>query len=313
VDSRHDLLVGVKPHFLKTRDSDTGLLRPFKRLLVDIVTSEKLLDASLEAADALFKVLTARGHRVMLSPGNAGMRRAEVDEREVPNASRYYRTVWSPDRATVVYVGDVPFGLTLFEMTEAVEMVYMGSSKYTPVRDLTPQQLRRYTEPYYWRTTKHTPSGRLALQAYSTSWRVPWAQRWQETKASQFASILSRVAKDLEARAPEQARLQAAADAKAEEEHRQWLEQCRRQEEEAELARRAKARQDSRQDLIAAIASWEQARSIHAYFQSVARDIEHLPEDEREHLRRRLTEARTLVGEVDALAKLKQWKAPNER
>ena len=30
IDQRHELLVGVKPLFLKTRDSDIGLLRPYK-------------------------------------------------------------------------------------------------------------------------------------------------------------------------------------------------------------------------------------------------------------------------------------------
>jgi hypothetical protein len=65
--------------------------------------------------------------------------------------------------------------------------------------------------------------------------------------------------------------------------------------------------------LLAAIASWEQTRSIRAYFESVEQVLERLPETERGQLRMRLSEARTLVGEVDALARLERWKAPHER
>jgi hypothetical protein len=56
-DERHELLIGARPHFLKTRKSEVGLLRPFKRLLVDIVTSEKQLDVVLGAANDLFLAL----------------------------------------------------------------------------------------------------------------------------------------------------------------------------------------------------------------------------------------------------------------
>jgi hypothetical protein len=303
----------VKPHFLKTRDSETGLLRPFKRLLVDVLTSPKHLDATLDAADTLFKALTARGHRVMLAPPNSQLRRVEVDEREVLKKERYHRAVWSPDRATVVYVGDIPIGLTLFEMTEAVEMVYTGNSTCVPVRDFTPEQLRRHKEPHYWRTTKDVPSGRLGLQAYSPHWRVKWSLRWQETKAGQFFSLVSKAINELEAAAPELSRRKEEADRQAEEEQRKWQEERRRAAEEAERARQEKARQDSRQDLMAAIASWEQVRSVHAYFDSVERDVEQLPDSDHEHLRGRLAEARALIGEVDGLTLLRRWKAPQER
>src|SRR6185295_10846892 len=103
-DDRHELLVGVKPHFLKTRKSEVGLLRPFKRLLVDIVTSEKQLDVVLGAANDLFLALEAKGHRVTFAPPNSGMRRAAFDEREAPDKNRYHDAMWSPDRITVVYV-----------------------------------------------------------------------------------------------------------------------------------------------------------------------------------------------------------------
>jgi hypothetical protein len=89
----HELLIGAKPHFLKTRKSEEGLLRPFKRLLVDIVSSEGQLDAALAAAQDLFRALEAKGHRVTFAPPEARMRRAEFEVREAPNKNHYYRAI----------------------------------------------------------------------------------------------------------------------------------------------------------------------------------------------------------------------------
>ena len=314
LERRHDLLVNAKPHFLKTRKpDDTGHLRPFKRHLVDIVVSEKMLDSALEAAETLFRALTKAGHRVLLAESGFHWRRTEFDVREVPRKQGYIRHAWSPDQATVVLIGDVSIGLTVFEMTEFVELVKVGADKYVAVRDLTPEQDQRLTRLNYWRTTRELPSRRLGLQAYSAAWRAPWTQRWSETKPGEFASLVPKVVKELEAIAPELARRKAEADRKAEEERREWERQRELEREEAERARKVKARQDARQDLLAAIASWEQVRSIHGFFQAAQAQLAQLPESEREQLSGRLIEAHALVGEADALEKLRQWKSPAER
>ncbi len=313
VERRHDLLVGARPLFLKTRATDNELLRPYKRCLVDIVVSEKHLDDALNAANALFNALEGRKHQVALGASNAHARRAEVDVREVPIKNRYYRQVWSPDRVTIVRIGRLELGLTLFEMTENVEMMRVGSDKYVPVRDLTSEQLRRFKEPHYWRTHDDIASGRLALQAYSANWRVPWVQVWRESKAGQFAAMMPSIVKALEAAVPDLERKGAEAEVRAAEEERKRDEEWRRAREKAEKARQEKARQDSRNDLLSAIAAWEQTRSIHAYFQAVEQQLEQLVTHEAIELRERLEKARALVGEPDALAHLLNWRAPQER
>lgn len=311
-ETRHDLLVGVKPHFLKTRDSDTGLLRPFKRLLVDVTSSQKHLDSALDAADLLFRALAVKGYRVVLAPPNAQMRRGEVDVREAPKQNNYHRAGWTPDRPTVVYIGGVPIGLALFEMTEEVEVVYV-SGDYLPVRGLSAMQARRFTGPHHWKTTRELPSGRLCLQAYCPSWMVEWTQQWRETNASPFASLVPQVVRDLEGVGPELARKVAEAERRAEEEHIKWEEESRRRQEEAERLRQARARQDARQDLLGAIAAWDQTQKIHEYFAAAERELERLPEAEQQLVRERLGEAKALIGEVDALELLKRWQAPHER
>jgi hypothetical protein len=310
---RHELVDDVKQFFLKTRKpDDTGHLRPFKRHLVDIVVSEALLDSALDAADALFRALTKSGHRVVLAPGTSQSRR-DLDVREIPRKQGYLRHVWSPDQVTTVFVGDTLIGITIFETTEFVEMVGIGNSKYIAVRDMTPEQLRRFSDPRYWRTTRELPTGRLGLLAFSKAWRAPWTQRWSERKPGQFASFIPEVIKSLRSVAPDIAQRTEEAERKAEDERLEWERKQELERQEAERARKVNARQDSRQDLLAAIASWEQVRSVHAYFEAAEQALAKLPESEQTPLRARLAEARELVGELDALAKLKTWKSPHER
>lgn len=249
----------------------------------------------------------------MLATSNSWMQRGEIDQREVPRPNHYVRSTWSPDRSTLVYVDGVPIGLTMFEMSEAVEMMYVGNSKYVPVRDLTAEQQRRFKEPHYWKSTRDLPPGRLALKAYSTFGRVKWSKRWQETKAERFSSMVSGIIQELEAAAPDLAAKQLHEEKLAEEQRLKWIEERRLAEIEAERQRRLKAEQDARQDLFKAIAAWEQARSVHDYFDAVEREICGLPEAERSQLLERLQEARSLIGPVDGLAELMQWKAPQER
>ena len=312
-DKSHELLAGIKPHFLKTRkNGEDGLLRPFKRLLVDVVASEATLDGALDFANRLFQTLEAKGHRVVFAPVNAGVRRAEFDVREAAPRNHYYPRPWSPDRATVVYVGPVPIGLTLFEITESVEVIYVKGD-YLPVRNLSSDQLRRYKEPFNWRTHKQYASGRLCLQGYSPDWRAPWTKQWRENKAGQLTALIPEVVREVEGVAPDITSRVVEAEKKAEAERLVREAQRQREREEAERARRIKARQDAKQDILSAIAGWDQAMRIHAYFAAAERAIRGLPDDEQHLVSGRLQEARTLIGEVDPLALLKRWKTPEER
>jgi hypothetical protein len=313
LDRPHELLAGVKPVFLKTRtNGEDGLLRPFKRLLVDIVVSEATLDGALDFANRLFQSLEAKGHRVVFAPANTRIRRAEFDVREAAPKTHYYPRTWSPDRSTVVYVGAVPIGLTLFEVTESIEAVYVKGD-YIPVRTLTAEQLRRYKEPYNWRTHKDYASGRLCLQAYSPDWRAPWTKQWREGKPSQLAAQIPQIVREVEGAAPELAARIVEAETKAEAERIVWEAQRQREREEAERARRVKARQDAKQDILSAIAGWDQAMRIHAFFAAAEGAIRGLSEEEQHLVSGRLQEARTLIGEVDPLALLKRWRTPEER
>ncbi len=311
--SEHPLLIGIRTQLSNTRPSDNGILRPFKRVLVDVVCSQANLDATIEAANGLFQLLSTRGHRVALAPPTGMYHRAEVDPREKPTKNAYYPRLWSPYRPTVVYVDQFAIGLTLFEMIEDVQMLAMGNGKYVPVRDLEGEQRRRLHDPRYWTTTKERPSGRLCLQAYCPSARVEWVKRWQEAAAGQFASLLPEIAGELEAAAPRLEQELLVAKAKAEEEHRQWTEQVRRLKEAEARAQQEKRVKEARHELLAAITKWDEARRLSAFFAEAEKSSESLSGSERERALQRITQAKALVGNVDPLAALLAWKEPKER
>jgi len=310
--SRHELLTGVDGMFLKTRKLDNGILRPYKRLLVDVMTSEAGLEVALNAAQILFQSLGQRGFHVGFSPVGQQLQRAEVELLDKPIKRNFQRTTWSPERPTVVYLGAVTIGLTLFEMTEEVEVVYVQGD-YLPVRDLSESQLRRYTGSHHWRSKEERPCGRLCLQAYCPSWRVKWTKRWQEVKPGSFQQMVPSIVSELEAIAPELARQLQEAKLRAEEESRRWDEEQQRRKFEAERLRREKAKQDSRLELLAAIVSWNEARAVLDYFESVELEVRCLPEEQAALVRDRVLLAKDLIGRLDPLALLKSWKAPTER
>jgi len=107
---RHELLIGVRPFFLKSRKVENDILRPFKRLLVDVLSSEKMLDNALDAAQILFEACNKRGHHVGIAASGTQMRRLDIDLLEKPSSRNYHRTVWSPERPTLVHVDGIAIG-----------------------------------------------------------------------------------------------------------------------------------------------------------------------------------------------------------
>ena len=309
---RHELLTGVRPFFLKSRKVENDILRPFKRLLVDVIASEKMLDAVLDATQVLFDACVLRGHHVGIAAGGSPMPRTDVDLLEKPSSRQYHRAVWSPERPTLVHVGGVAIGLTVFEMTEEVEVVYVDG-KYLPVRDLSDLQLRRFTGTHHWRSKEEHASGRICLQAYCPSWRVKWAKRWPEAKPGGFKSMVPQIVSELEGIAPDLARQLEEARIQAEEEQRRWEEERRRQEEEAQRQRREKARQDAKRDLLAAIAAWDEARRISEFFSAAEAALKQALGGGDAAIAERIRMAKVLIGPIDPLLQLKSWKAPEER
>ena len=128
----HWLILGTKSLFEKTRRiEECEYLCPYKRLLVDITSSEACHTKALDFANDLFHALASEGHRVVIPPSCEKLQRASIEVRETSvkkQYDHYNHGFWSPDRPTVVYVGSIPIGLCIVEMSESVLLRYVGGT-----------------------------------------------------------------------------------------------------------------------------------------------------------------------------------------
>lgn len=268
----------------------------------------------LAFANRLFQRLEMAGHRVVIAPADLEYRRAAVDEREVPQKDGYrHDTPSAPHRPTIVVIGTVAIGLTLFEMTEELEAQYMGNSRYVPVALLSAEQRRLAVRNNYWILKKNYATGRMCLQAYSPYRTAHWVAHWRENKPKELEIKLGAIVKALESAAADVAKLVAEGEREAEIQRLKREEEWQRYEAEEKRKRKTKAIVDSRADLLNAIASWSEVKRIHAFFSEVETEGQKLDAVERALVFDRLNRARDLIGGVDALKTLRAWKAPDER
>jgi hypothetical protein len=311
---RHALLRNAKEAFETARLSEVGYLRPRKRNLVDIFVSSKTLSYALDTANDLFIGFESRGCRVALASGNQAPMRPELAVFEGQKFDYHNREPWSPGLNTVLFVREVAFGLTLYEATEHVEVSYEWSRpvRYVRVSELPPK--RRPAWAYTPTPTKeHMPCGLLALRVYSPYSRVSWEERWRESHVGDLKKKIAAIVRTCREAVPVIQERREVARKQAEEEHQRWEEQRREYERKERERRRIEALNESRQELAEIIDAWEEARGVEGFFEDAERRAQALSADDREVVLDRVRRARTMLGGIDALARLRDGKAPDER
>lgn len=278
---KHPLLVGARAHFDHARESRREThVRPYKQVLVDILVSKEALSRALELASDFFLLLETRGQRVMLATGAANYRRRAPEVREGlkgdRNAYGYdVSRMWAPARPTLSWVGDVAFGLTLFEVSEYAEARYDSAvHRFVRLNPPTPQTARakRALGVDDWTRKKWIPSGRLAIHAYAPYSGVYWERTWCESKPSDLESQFIAIGKELEAEAPQIVKLVQAEARRVEEQERRW--RAEKEEHERQVAeerrrleeqrrREAEARRDAQ--FAEMIGRWRLARDVREY------------------------------------------------
>jgi hypothetical protein len=308
----HGLIRGAKSHFINGRPVDEGAyLKPYKRLLVDVTASQSCLDRALDLANNLFNGLESVGHRVVIAPAGANLGRTRIDEREgnpKPRDHWEYRGLWSPDRPTVAYVGTVPIGLAVIEMSENVLLRYVGG-KYIRDSDYVPPRRR---DEYSWTTRGDIPSGRLRIVAYSPYRRASWSMHWQESKSATLASQLRAIIGAIENAAPELVTRLEEADREAAIRWKQYEEEQERRRRDEDREKIAKSIVDSKSDLRDVIRKWSEVMDIERFLAGVEKSASGLSDDERKPVLDRLALARSFLGTQDPLDFLRGWKTPAE-
>jgi hypothetical protein len=305
-------MVGAREHFDGVRETDEGYLRPAKKRLVDVFVSKGTLDYALAAANTLFLALENNGHQVAFAPLDQHLRRPIVDERSEGGRDRGGYGSWGPDRATVVYVGTVAIGLTIFELSDQVEMQYIDG-KYVPLSQVPVSKRRGPFARDAWTTVKDVPSGKICLRASSPYAHASWERQWRETKKGELPSKVPIILGELQSAAVAISRLVEEGEARAEVQRKEWeLQHLKWEREEAER-RRVQNIKESREQLAAIIESWSVAKNVEGFLENAERRADLLSDDDRVTLLEQLKKARELLGSTDALQRFLRWKAPDER
>lgn len=311
----HPLMVGAREIFEQGPESKAGYLRPYKRNVVDIFVSRSCLTAGLETASKLFLALERRGHRVVLGSRRL---RAEIDERESPTPGyRFDWKSWRPGRPTVTKLGTVPIGLTLYEISEEVAVEREGD-KYDGrlIRKVAPEnpprRRRRQTQPTFV-LKRDMPSGRLCLRAVCLDSRATWERRWPESRPGQLLGKARTIVAELEREAPAIGAMIEAGELEAVRRRQAWEIERRKLEQQEAERQQAEDLEASREELSEIVEAWGVARRIEDFFNDAERRAAGLDDEARERIAERLRLARELLGGVDALERLRSWRAPDER
>ena len=315
---RHPMTIGIEGDYLKTRKiEDNEFLKPYKKLLPDIVASKDQIGRAVQIASDLYDALEQKGHRVLFAPSDQNMKRVEIDERETPRKDRKYGRYsmgrfWSPHRPTVTYVGTVPIGLALIEMTKRVTLRYVGG-KYVREDSATVQSLNARQLINSWTTEQDVPCGRFRVVTYSPIAGVDWVKTWQETASLSIERMMPDIVRALEGAKGTLSMLMTAADDAAARQRKKWDEDRERWQFEEHHRRTQQSQADSRKQLEEIMNAWASATAVERFFQEAEQHIEGLEGERREHLSKRLTLARSMLGTLDPLEYLEGWLAPHER
>ncbi|MGY4197353.1 hypothetical protein [Bradyrhizobium sp. USDA 4520] len=315
---RHPLLFGAEEHLRKTREVKNGeFLRPYKRILPDLISSEAALLRALSIANALYLALDEQGYRVHIAAAADNLLRIQVREQEVERKDRRYGryhsgTVWAPDRPTIFYIDTVPIALAVTEMTERVTMRYFNGDYHREDSRLI-RSAKSWQLTHSWTTEQDMPCGRFRIIAYSPKKGVDWSLNWQETEQQSLESLIPEMVKTLGASKSKLQRLMEAEDAAEEQRKKEQKERWERYEREEDARKTAQALVDSRQQLAEIIERWGRAMTIERFFADATERLKSASDDRRQRLKERLALARAMIESVDPLDFIEGWIAPEER
>ncbi|MGX5733806.1 hypothetical protein [Bosea thiooxidans] len=316
--ARHPMLIGVEESFRKSRTiEETEFLRPYKQLLPDIVASEPRLGRALELANDIYSALYRKGHRVLIAPPDQELDRVHIEERETPGKDRKYGryqlgSIWSPRRPTVTYIGAMPIGLALTEMTERVTLRYLDG-RYVRADSKQVQSAKPWQLTHSWTTEQDLPCGRFRFVAYSPLAGVDWTANWQETQTVSMSTMVAAIVQKLESVEDELRALMKAAEEAAARRRREWEEAQERYRREEDQRRVAEALADSKKQLAGIMEKWAAATAVERFFSEAQARVGEVEGERRAHLTERLALAKSLVGPLDPLAFLAEWLGPEER
>ena len=310
---QHELVANMKPIFLAGSLSREGnYLKPAKRNLLDLVVTSATLDTALTLANDLFVTFERKGNRVILAATSEHGSRPGVDTRDLPTKRTFVNNLWSPARRTVLYINGTPIGLTIFEITEATAMRYIGNGKYVKEADFI-APTGNHTAHSHWKSVQDIPSGRLCIQAYSSYYDTNWSRQWKERRPGDFLKKVAAIANEVMACASEAEKVIDAGKKRAADEQVRWETMQEKWREEELEHKRTKAKQESQAELealLARSARWERFDRLIATLTEQSADAS---DASKARLAMLIEAIEVIEGSRPTLDDFLAWKAPHER
>ena len=198
-------------------------------------------------------------------------------------------------------------------MALTVEMLYVDGD-YLPIHKLSEEKKRRLTNRYYtWTTHKDCASGRFVIKAYAPYHGVDWEMKWEVREKTDFYKLCKKIPKQLFESIGQVQSLIKEAERRAEVRRLEWEEQTQKWEAEREAERKAKAIKDSTEELHQIIQNWGKIQTIEKFFGEVQRSAENHSLEVRRKIEDRLIKCRELIGFIDPMQSILDWKSPEER
>lgn len=306
--STHSLLINVKDLYLIGRLSyQKEFLKPNKRLLPDIQVSTSGLDNALDLANVLFNSLEKIGARVGFEPVGFHSSRPVLDVKDVPDNRPLNDNFWSPARNTVFYLNDLRVGVTIFELTESIPMVYIDG-KYVREADFisSPKSKRQHS----WLSKHDIPCGRFGVQLYASHYDQHWVKVWKERRSGEFVKSIKSITTDFLSNYDEIARVIALGKARFEAERVRYEEMHRLMAIQREQERYAKSVHDSHEALINLRNKFEENNRWSAFFSHVIELGKGLSPDGMNMLNDQIAEMKKLVVSNISIEDILHWSPP---
>jgi hypothetical protein len=273
VPDTHLLIAGARKHFENSRPNDSFLhrygeqyLRPFKKVLVDITVTRPALTRALSLANSLFNALESVGYHVVLASARSlHYREAELRETPGKRSQDTFPTRWKPRDPTVVYAEGAAIALAVVEMSEEVELRYMGSGRYIKESAYRPPKRQLFPD-HTWTTTQDVPTGRFRIVAYSPYDGVTWSTHWQDSQKVLLLDQVPAIVSAMKGIAAELTKRKEEADAAYERQVQEWREEEKQRRRSEDRKQIEASRKTSAQALGQAIEAWTTALNREAFF-----------------------------------------------
>ena len=306
----HPLMRDMNTYLLKARwKTSEGYLKPNKKIIPDIFVTPNCVDKSISLVNTLFLDLAKKGYEVHFAGyDERPFYEPEYDILEDESKKRRFKDIWSPWKSTIVEIDGMMFGIKVFEMMVEETSIYLDGD-YIRLSEFTPALQKKARYHHTWESVRDYGSGRLCLMFYSYD---KWVYKVKEIEGQKLEKQIPEIIQHLKDSVPELLEVKERLRQEREQREREWEEDKRRRAIEHEQEIITKATEKSRQWVNEIIENWGEAMRVHNFFNSIDQDIKQLEEPRRSQLLERARLAKELVGTVDPLDYIGQWKSPDE-